>query len=336
MLDKVLTVIVPSYNVEAYLPETIPTFLRNEVLSKVEVLIVNDGSKDRTAEIGKQFEKQYPDTVKLVNKENGGHGSTINKGIQLAKGKYVKVVDADDWVDPEEFVKYVNELENIDVDVILTPFIRVNIDTNQRERKDFDNIEPEKIYDVDEVLTTGKGEIQSKIKEMILKQMEEQDLGIQLVNITIQDSEPPTQEVMKSFKAVETAKQGKETALNNANKYRNEKLPEAEAEADQIIQDAEAQKQVRINEAEAEVARFNAMYEEYVKNPEITKKRMFYETMEDVLPGMKIVIDNGDGVQKVLPLDSFTGDSSENSTETLNTEPQSDQDTQDLNDSENE
>lgn len=66
-----------------------------------------------------------------------------------------------------------------------------------------------------------------------------------------------------------------------------------------------AQKQVRINEAEAEVARFNAMYEEYVKNPEITKKRMFYEAMEDVLPGMKIVIDNGDGVQKVLPLDSF-------------------------------
>ena len=191
-------------------------------------------------------------------------------------------------------------------------------------------------YDVDEVLTTGKGEIQSKIKEMILKQMEEQDLGIQLVNITIQDSEPPTQEVMKAFKAVETAKQGKETALNNANKYRNEKLPEAEAEADQIIQDAEAQKQVRINEAEAEVARFNAMYEEYVKNPEITKKRMFYETMEDVLPGMKIVIDNGDGVQKVLPLDSFTGDSSENVTETQNSDQQNDEATQNLNGSENE
>ena len=67
---------------------------------------------------------------------------------------------------------------------------------------------------------------------------------------------------------METAKQGKETALNNANKYRNEKLPEAQAQADQIIQDAEAQKQVRINEAEAEVARFNAMYEEYVKNPD--------------------------------------------------------------------
>ena len=97
-------------------------------------------------------------------------------------------------------------------------------------------------YNVDEVLTTGKGEIQSKIKEMILNQMEEQDLGIQLVNITIQDSEPPTEEVMKAFKEVETAKQGKETALNNANKYRNEKLPEAQAQADQIIQDADDQK----------------------------------------------------------------------------------------------
>ena len=71
-------------------------------------------------------------------------------------------------------------------------------------------------------------------------------------------------------------------------------------------------------------------------NPEITKKRMFYETMEDVLPGMKIVIDNGDGVQKVLPLDSFTGDSSENVTETQNSDQQNDEATQNLNGSENE
>lgn len=160
-------------------------------------------------------------------------------------------------------------------------------------------------YDVDSVLTTGKSEIQSRIKEMIMEKIEEQDIGIQLVNITIQDSEPPTQEVMKAFKAVETAKQGKETALNNANKYRNEKMPEAEAQADQIIQDAEAEKQVRINEAEAEVAKFNAMYEEYVKNPEVTKKRMFYETMEEVLPDMKLIIDDGSGIQKVLPIESF-------------------------------
>lgn len=166
-------------------------------------------------------------------------------------------------------------------------------------------------YQVDDVLTTGKSEIQSKIKEMILKKMEEHDVGIQLVNITIQDSEPPTQEVMKAFKAVETAKQGKETALNNANKYRNERMPEAQANADQILKNAEAAKQTRINEAQAQAARFNAMYEEYQKNPVVTKQRMFYESMEDVLPGMKLVIDSGNGVQKVLPLDSFTGTDSQ-------------------------
>lgn len=161
-------------------------------------------------------------------------------------------------------------------------------------------------YPVDDVLTTGKNEIQAAIKEMILAKLEEQDLGIQLVNVTIQDSEPPTTEVMEAFKAVETAKQGKETAINNANKYRNEQIPSAEAQADAIIQDAEAQKTARINEATAQVARFNAMYEEYIKNPEVTKKRMFYETMEEILPGLKVIIESPNGnVETFYPVESF-------------------------------
>ncbi len=163
-------------------------------------------------------------------------------------------------------------------------------------------------YGVDAILTTGKNEIQANIKEMILKKLEALDIGIQLVNITIQDAEPPTEEVITAFKSVETAKQGKETSLNNANKYRNEQIPSAEARADKILQDAEAQKQARINEAEGQVARFNSMYNEYVKYPTITKQRMFYETMEDVLPGIKVIIQgtDGDSVQEILPLDSFT------------------------------
>ena len=161
-------------------------------------------------------------------------------------------------------------------------------------------------YPVDDVLTTGKNEIQAAIKEMIMGKLDEQDLGVQLVNITIQDSEPPTTEVMEAFKAVETAKQGKETALNNANKYRNEKLPEAEANADAIIKSAEAQKTERINEATAQVARFNAMYEEYIKNPEVTKERMFFEAMEEVLPGLKVIIESPAGdVQTFYPIESF-------------------------------
>ena len=162
-------------------------------------------------------------------------------------------------------------------------------------------------YGVDSVLTTGKNEIQSNIKQMIMEKLEGLDIGIQLVNITIQDAEPPTDTVIAAFKSVETAKQGKETALNNANKYRNEQIPNAEAEADRIIQEAEAEKQARINEANGQVARFNSMYEEYTKYPLVTKQRMFYETMEDVLPDLKIVIQGGDGnnIQQILPLDSF-------------------------------
>lgn len=161
-------------------------------------------------------------------------------------------------------------------------------------------------YPVDDVLTTGKNEIQAAIKEMIITRLEEQDIGVQLVNITIQDSEPPTTEVMEAFKAVETAKQGKETALNNANKYRNEQLPLAQAQADGIIKDAEARKTERINEATAQVARFNAMYEEYIKNPNVTKQRMFFEAMEEVLPELKVIIESPSGdMQTFYPVESF-------------------------------
>lgn len=161
-------------------------------------------------------------------------------------------------------------------------------------------------YDVDSVITDGKYEIQSKIKEEIIESLLERDIGLMLVNITIQDSEPPTEEVMEAFKSVETAKQGKETAINNAVKYKNEKLPQAQAEVDKILRQSEATKTKRINEAEAEVARFNEMYQEYRKYPLITKERMFYEAMEDILPSMKVIIDSGTDVSKILPLESFT------------------------------
>jgi membrane protease subunit HflK len=171
-------------------------------------------------------------------------------------------------------------------------------------------------YSVDSVLTTGKNEIQSNIKQMILDKLETYDIGIQLVNITIQDAEPPTEEVSAAFKEVETAKQGKETSVNNANKYRNEQIPAAEAEVDRILQAAEADKQERINEANGQVARFNALFEEYVKFPEVTKKRMFYEAMEEVLPDLKVVIESEDGsMTTMLPLESFV--TTDTTTETV-------------------
>ncbi len=163
------------------------------------------------------------------------------------------------------------------------------------------------VYDV---ITTKKSEIQAEIKERITEELTIQDIGIQLINITIQDAEPPTVEVMEAFKAVETAKQGKETAENNARKYESEKIPAAEAEADRIVKEAEAAKEARINEANGQAARFEALYEEYIKFPLITKQRMYYETMEELLPDLKLIIDSSDGsVEKWLPLDSLESDS---------------------------
>lgn len=163
------------------------------------------------------------------------------------------------------------------------------------------------VYNVDDVITTGKNEIQSVIKEKIIKRLEEEDIGIILVNITIQDAEPPTEDVLFAFKDVETAKQGKDTALNNANKYVNEVLPKAQADADEIVKKAEGYKQSRINEATGQASRFTDMYKEYLKYPLITKQRMFYETMEDILPDLKVIItDDSGSLQKIYPLESFS------------------------------
>ncbi|MBQ8218255.1 MAG: FtsH protease activity modulator HflK [Bacilli bacterium] len=160
-------------------------------------------------------------------------------------------------------------------------------------------------YTVDEAMTTAKGQIQQEVKEKISEALAEQNIGLSVINITIQDSEPPTADIIAAFKSVETAKQGADTTMNNALQYQNEKIPEAEANADQIIQQAEAQKAARIAEAEGQVARFNSMYEEYLNYPLITKQRLFYETLEEILPDLKVIITDGD-TETMLPLDSFS------------------------------
>ncbi len=165
------------------------------------------------------------------------------------------------------------------------------------------------LYNVDDVITTGKSEIQASIKEKILNRLEKEDLGITLVNITIQDAEPPTKEVQEAFKAVETSKQEAETATNNANKYANEVLPAAEADADEILQQAEAYKASRINDANGQASRFSQLFEEYSKYPEITRQRLFYEMIVKVFPDVKVYIMGSDntGVSTMLPLDDFSG-----------------------------
>lgn len=161
---------------------------------------------------------------------------------------------------------------------------------------------------VDSVLTTGKESIQMRVKELVTEVLQTYDIGLTLVDVKIQDSDPPTTEVTEAFKAVETAKQQAETVLNEALAYQNAQLPQAQATADELLRNAEYLKQKRINEATEQVAMFEAMFKEYSQNPDITKSRMYYEAISEALPDVKVYIDtSGDGsnVEMILPLESF-------------------------------
>ena len=161
---------------------------------------------------------------------------------------------------------------------------------------------------VDAVLTDGKENIQMQVKDLVSNILEEYDIGLTLVDVKIQDAEPPTQEVIEAFKAVETAKQQAETVINDAKAYQNAQLPLAQAQSDKLIQNAEYLKQKRVNEAIEQVAMFEAMYVEYAQNPDITLSRMYYEAISQILPNVKLFINtSGDGsnVDMLLPLDSL-------------------------------
>ncbi len=162
---------------------------------------------------------------------------------------------------------------------------------------------------VDSVLTTGKENIQMQVKELVTGILAEYDIGLSLMDVRIQDSEPPTTEVIEAFKAVETAKQTAEAVVNEAKAYQNAKLPEAQAQADKLLQNAQYLKQKRINEAAESVAMFNAMYAEYSQNPEITRSRMYYEAISQILPGVRVYINTGKGesIDMLLPLENLTG-----------------------------
>lgn len=162
---------------------------------------------------------------------------------------------------------------------------------------------------VDAVLTDGKENIQMQVRELVAEILTEYDIGLSLVDVRIQDSEPPTKAVIEAFKAVETAKQQAEAVVNEAKAYQNAKIPSAQAEADKLIQNAEYLKQKRINEAKEKVAMFTALYEEFARNPEITRSRMYYEAISKILPGVKVYINTGSGntVDMLLPLESLIG-----------------------------
>lgn len=137
---KLLTVTVPCYNSAAYMDKCINTLLVGG--DRVEIIIINDGSKDNTGEIADKYAAEYPNIVKVVHQENGGHGEGINQGIKHATGKYFKVVDSDDWLDVDGFPAMLDFLENNDVDMLVYNFLYAHDNKKLDSTIRFKNIFP--------------------------------------------------------------------------------------------------------------------------------------------------------------------------------------------------
>lgn len=123
-MEKVLTVSIAAYNVRDYLEETVKPFLKVKDRARLEVLIIDDGATDGTLELAQKYQETYPEVFRVIHKENGGWGSTVTTGIQNATGNYFKLLDGDDYYQPGELEKLLDELESCTFDMVLTPFLR--------------------------------------------------------------------------------------------------------------------------------------------------------------------------------------------------------------------
>lgn len=157
-MNKLLSIVIPTYNMEAYLNRCLDSLLVSEdTLSLLEVLIINDGSKDKSSEIAHEYETKYPNTFRIIDKENGNYGSCINRGLKYATGKYIKVLDADDWFDTKELEKYLLSLSSAEADLVLTDFNIVHADNLQSELAFHPNLQAKQVYSFKDCSITEVG-----------------------------------------------------------------------------------------------------------------------------------------------------------------------------------
>lgn len=155
-MSKVLSIIIPTYNMAALLPRCVESLAAAGVNELIEAVIVNDGSKDDSLAVAREYESRYPELVTVIDKPNGNYGSTVNAALPLAKGKYVKILDSDDWFDSDALAGFVNELKDTDVDVAVTHFNILHEDGSKELAKynvyGKEPFEYGKVYDLDAVL----------------------------------------------------------------------------------------------------------------------------------------------------------------------------------------
>ena len=150
MPEKILTLSIAAYNVEKSIDKCIESIISSCQLDDIEILVVDDGSSDSTAEIARSYEKKYPKTGRLISKENGGHGSTINTGIKEAKGRYFRAVDGDDWINAKDMDKLILRLRSEDSDVILSNYINF-FENGKKKTYRYTNAEDDRQYDLSEI-----------------------------------------------------------------------------------------------------------------------------------------------------------------------------------------
>lgn len=133
-MEKILTISIAAYNAEKDISNCLNSLISSKEFSKLDIIVVNDGSTDRTAKIANEYAKKYEQSIRLINKENGGHGSTINTSIKYAKGKYYKILDSDDWVNSENLDKLIKFLEKNNVDMVLNPYDEISYESRRKTR----------------------------------------------------------------------------------------------------------------------------------------------------------------------------------------------------------
>lgn len=143
---KYISFVVPCYNSEEYMEKCIKSLLIGK--DDIEIIIIDDGSKDNTGKIADKYQKRYPNIVKAIHQENGGHGEGINVGLKHATGKYFKVVDSDDWLDEDAYKKLLKEIKHIDTDLVVCNYVYTYTDGRSDQIISFANV-----YDEGRVLT---------------------------------------------------------------------------------------------------------------------------------------------------------------------------------------
>lgn len=153
-MNKILSIVIPTYNAEKFLDKGLTSFIMDDakLMDALEVLIINDGTPDNSVAVAQKYVDQYPNTFKIINKENGGHGSAINVGVEHVTGKYFKCIDADDWVDTEALKRFIPILEKEDFEVLVQSFRTYDISKDLYEPRDISCDGTDRLYNLQEIM----------------------------------------------------------------------------------------------------------------------------------------------------------------------------------------